>query len=110
MPLRVACCYRSDLMKMKMNKRRSIRSNNWLDALELSGEYVSSDNGSCSSNEESNDNEFDHEGSADEGEEDFDIDNNVLELLEDSRIEFTLNDYVNDGTGLFSVSEMEELK
>ena len=38
------------------------------------------------------------------------VEEELFELLEDSRIEQTLEDYVFDGTGLFSVSEMDDLK
>ena len=34
----------------------------------------------------------------------------LLDLLEDGRIDRTLEDYVEDGANLFSVSELEDLK
>ena len=34
----------------------------------------------------------------------------LLDLLEDNRIDRTLQDYVEDGANLFSISELEDLK
>ena len=39
-----------------------------------------------------------------------DVEEELFELLKDSRIEQTLENYVFDGVGLFSVVEMEDLK
>ena len=39
-----------------------------------------------------------------------DVEEELFELLEDSKIEQTLKNYVDNGVGLFSVAEMDDLK
>ena len=88
----------------------------WLEALgcedgddgETDDEYIEEEIGGDSVIDEGYDDEFDED--VDDAVEMSDVEEELFELLEDSMIEQTLEDYVFDGTGLFSVSEMDDLK
>ena len=72
----------------------------------------------CGDDDEVDDEEYGSGGESDDDDEEsnceeddyFEYDNEYIELLEDSRKDKTFNNYIKESAGLFSVSEMEDLK